>query len=276
MFNPVDTLIEACVAELQDQYARDYGLLEPEYPHIVAWVARTVLGIIANSDAMYHNVEHTILVTLVGQQILHGKHIIEGGVTAADWLHYTVALLCHDIGYVRGVCREDRPGSYVIGTGEDRVDLAPGATDASLTPYHVDRGKLFVRQRFAGHPILDEARIEANIEHTRFPVPDEDDYATTDDYPGLVRAADLIGQLADPRYLCKLPGLFYEFEETGTNRHLGYKNPDDLRRGYPVFFWKVVSPFINDALRYLRVSPPGQQWIANLYSHVFQVEHDAV
>jgi hypothetical protein len=176
MFNPVDTLIEACAAELQDQYARDYGMLEPEYPHIVAWVARTVLGNIANSDALYHNVEHTILVTLVGQQILHGKHVIEGGVTPGDWLHYTIALLCHDIGYVRGVCRDDRPGSYVIGIGEDRVDLASGATDASLTPHHVDRGKLFVRQRFAGHPILDVAQIEANIEHTRFPVPDEDDY----------------------------------------------------------------------------------------------------
>ena len=276
MFNPVDTLIEVCVADLQDQYARDYGMLEPEYPRIVAWVARTVLGNISNSDALYHNVEHTILVTLVGQQILHGKHLIEGGVTPGDWLHYTIALLCHDIGYVRGVCREDRPGSYVVGMGEDRVDLAPGATDASLTPYHVDRGKLFVQQRFAAHPILDAAQIEANIEHTRFPVPETNDYATTDDYPGLVRAADLIGQLADPRYLHKLPALFYEFEETGTNRHLGYKSPDDLRRGYPVFFWKVVSPFIKDALRYLRVSSAGQQWIANLYSHVFQVEHDAM
>lgn len=36
-------------------------------------------------------------------------------------------------------------------------------------------------------------------------------------YPGLVQAADLIGQLSDPRYLKKISALFYEFQETGFN-----------------------------------------------------------
>ena len=45
---------------------------------------------IANSDALYHNVEHTILVTLVGQEILRGKHIREGGIACEDWLHYLI------------------------------------------------------------------------------------------------------------------------------------------------------------------------------------------
>ncbi|HBB33823.1 MAG TPA: metal-dependent phosphohydrolase, partial [Cyanobacteria bacterium UBA9273] len=56
------------------------------------------------SDALYHNVEHTILVTLVGQEILRGKHIRDGGVSCEDWLHFIISLLCHDIGYVKGVC----------------------------------------------------------------------------------------------------------------------------------------------------------------------------
>ena len=60
------------------------------------------MEIIANSDAPYHNAEHTMMVTLVGQEILRGKHIREGGVTPRDWLHFISSLLCHDIGYVRG------------------------------------------------------------------------------------------------------------------------------------------------------------------------------
>ena len=58
---------------------------------------------IANSDALYHDVDHTMMVTLVGQEILRGRHI-KTQLAPVDWLHYTVATLCHDIGYVRGVC----------------------------------------------------------------------------------------------------------------------------------------------------------------------------
>jgi hypothetical protein len=42
------------------------------------------LETIANRDALYHNVEHTILVTLVGQEVLRGKHMREGGVSSED------------------------------------------------------------------------------------------------------------------------------------------------------------------------------------------------
>ena len=36
---------------------------------------------------------------------------------------------------------------------------------------------------------------------------------------------------------------------------------------------KAVCPYIGDALRYLRVTQDGKQWIANLYAHVFSEEH---
>ena len=38
-------------------------------------------------------------------------------------------------------------------------------------------------------------------------------------------AANLIGQLGDPHYLRKANALYYEFEETGLNRQLGYGSP---------------------------------------------------
>src|SRR5262252_2718091 len=275
MFNPTEVLIEAFVERLQQEYRRMYGVLEPSYPGIIAWAGRMALESIANSDALYHDVEHTLMVTLVGQEILRGKHVREGGVSPRDWMHFMLSLLCHDIGYVRGVCRDDRNGVYTTGVDDQTVRLLPGASDAALTPYHVDRGKRFVRERFGEHgAIIDGGVIAANIERTRFPVPHDDDHQSTDDYPGLLRAADLIGQLASPNHMRKFPALFYEFEETGVNAALGYKNPGDLWANYPAFFWKVVTPYIQDGLRYLRGTEIGKQWIANLYAHVFAMEHD--
>ena len=80
MFNPIQVVIDAFVAQLQEQYAQVYGVLEPGYPGIIGFIARLAMENIANSDAPYHDMDHTIMVTLVGQEILRGKHIIEGGV----------------------------------------------------------------------------------------------------------------------------------------------------------------------------------------------------
>jgi hypothetical protein len=275
MFNPTQIVIKAFVEELQEMYGQVYGVLEPAYPGIIGFIARLALENIANSDAPYHDVNHTIMVSLVGQEILRGKHTSEGGVTPRDWLHFVISLLCHDIGYVRGACRGDRNGHYVSNMQGDLVSVPAGATDASLTPYHVTRSKIFIRERFGKASLthIDTREIEANIEHTRFPVPEDEEHTSTGDYPGLLRAADLIGQLADINYLRKTSALFAEFRETGATEKLGFQTAEDLRAAYPSFFWNAVKPYIGDALGYLRVTQEGKQWIANLYAHVFSEEH---
>jgi hypothetical protein len=274
MFNPTSVVIDAFIRELRTTYDRTYGTMEPFYPGYIGFIAQLNLEIIATSDAAYHDVNHTIMVTLVGQEILRGRQIIVGGVTPRDWLHFTISLLAHDIGYVRGICRGDGNGSYVTSLAGDKVTLPEGATDASMAPYHVARSKLFVRERAAKALVhLDIPAIEANIEHTRFPVPEDEQDESTDDFPGLLRAADLIGQLADINYPRKLPALFDELYEIGMINELKYNAVADLRSNYPDFFWKKVRPYIGDALRYLRVTQEGQQWIANLYAHVFSMEH---
>ncbi|NEP12181.1 MAG: metal-dependent phosphohydrolase [Symploca sp. SIO1A3] len=276
MFNPTEVIIDAFVDRLKIGYHRTYGGLNPNYPDIIAWAGNMALENIANSDALYHNVEHTIFVTLVGEEILRGKHIREGGVTPEDWLHSIISLLCHDIGYVKGVCTQDRHHERLYATGIDEmmVSLPFGSTDASLTPYHVDRGKLFIAERFGNHTLINSQVIQENIELTRFPVPADEDHQDTTNYPGLVRAADLIGQLSDPRYLQKISALFYEFEENNSNKALGYQNPGDLRRNYPGFYWNVVYPYIKEAFQYLELTQQGKQILANLHSNVFRVEHE--
>jgi hypothetical protein len=89
-----------------------------------------------------------------------------------------------------------------------------------------------------------------------------------------LRAADFIGQLGDPHYLRKAVALYYEFEEVGMNKQLGYMSPADLVDLYSQFYWNNVSPHIQTAIRYLNVTSSGRQWIANLYSNVFRAERE--
>ena len=91
---------------------------------------------------------------------------------------------------------------------------------------------------------------------------------------GLLRAADLIGQLGDPHYIRKANALYHEFEEAGLNRQLGYESPADLVHKYPQFYWNCVSPYVQTAIRYLNVTADGRQWVANLHANVFFAERD--
>jgi hypothetical protein len=279
MLNLQKLTIDLSVAELRKAYERIYSNIDQQLGNIIVWSGRLALENIANSDALYHNVEHTVMVTLAGQAIIEGKHLLEGGVTPRDWVHCMIALLCHDIGYVRGICKDDKDGMIATGVGNETVEVPPGASDAVLSPYHVDRSKLFVRERFGKGMLMgmvaeiDAEVIASYIEITRFPVPDDDWYKDTEGYPGLVRAADFVGQLGDPNRPRKSPALFFEFEEIGKNEELGYKRPGDLHDSYAKFYWDVVSPYIQEALRYLRVTQEGKQWIANLYANVFGAEH---
>jgi hypothetical protein len=274
MFNATKILIEAFIKRLKKGYRRTFGRLNPDYEDIIGWAGNMALENIANSDALYHNVEHTILVALVGQEVLRGKNIHESGVSSQDWLHFIISLVCHDIGYIKGVCQQDRPGVYATGKDGQTIEMGPGTTDAALTPYHVDRAKLFIDERFKGHRLIDAERIKRNIELTRFPVPKSEDHQDTVNYPGLLRAADLIGQLSDPRYLKKIAALYYEFEETGVNKALKYKNPDDLRKCYPKFYWNSVFPYIKNVLHYLTLTQQGKMILSVLYANVFVIEHD--
>ena len=272
MLNPTAIFADALGNHLARLYEQAYGQREPRYAEIIREAARLVFERLSLSDALYHDAEHTAFVTLVGQDILRGQRL-KREITPEDWLHFTLATLMHDIGYMRGVCQGDRDGAYVINERGEVVTLPRGASDASLAPYHVERSKIAVRERFGSHQFIDADRVAAAIELTRFPVPDDDDHRQTDTEAGLVRAADLVGQLADPFYPRKLNALFYEFEEIGCNARLGYKGPADIADHYPRFFWTKVAPFVGDALSYLGLTVEGRQWIANLYSNVFEIEH---
>jgi hypothetical protein len=258
---------------LANYMCRRFGSSQAHLVETVPSIARIAIECIGNSDALYHNVEHTMLVTLAGHDILRGR-ALHAHMTAEDYAHVIIACLTHDIGYVRGLFKADDNDGYVVDTAGRKVTLPRASSDASLLPYHVDRSKMFAMERIEGMPQLDKHRVAGAIEGTRFPSSIPSEAEECDEEAALLRAADLIGQLGDPHYIRKANALYYEFEEAGLNRQLGYSSPADLVNLYPQFYWNSVAPQVQTAIRYLNVTSSGRQWIANLYSNVFRAERD--
>jgi len=252
---------------------RRYGASETRLVELVPSIARIAMECIGNSDALYHNVEHTMLVTLAGHDILRGR-ALHAHMPPEDYAHLILACVTHDIGYVRGIFLQDDENGFLVDAHGHKVKLPRGSSDAALLPYHVDRSKLYIMERLQGVEQLDAGRIARAVEGSRFPSSMPAEVERIDEEASLLRAADLIGQLGDPHYIRKANALYNEFEEAGLNRQLGYESPADIVHKYPQFYWNSVAPYIQSAIRYLNVTANGRQWIANLYSNVFRAERD--
>ena len=260
-------------SDMKDRFGASHARLA----ELIPFAARLTIECIGNSDALYHNVEHTMLVTLAGHDNFKGRALLKPS-TPTDYSNFIVACLTHDIGYVRGIVKGDKDDGYVVdGTGR-KISLPRGSSDAALAPYHVERSKLFVLDRVAAVEGLDSARIARAIASTQFPyaspTDEKQDEQGIDELGSLLRTADLIGQLGDPHYLRKANALYYEFEEIGLNRQLGYESPADIVDKYPQFYWNNISPHIQAAIGYLNVTSSGRWWIAGLYSNVFRAERE--
>ena len=262
---------EALGSFLATHMSRRFGSTHANLIEALQSAAGLALECIGNSDALYHNVEHTMLVTLVGYDIMKGRSLLVS-TSASDYAHLIAACLFHDIGFVRGILAGDGEEGYVIDAEGGKVKLLRGSSDTALMPYHVERSKLFVMDRVGKSQLLDAARISRAIEFTRFPVPEPDHQYNEEG--SLARAANLIGQLGDPHYLRKANALYYEFAEVGFNKRFGYASPAELMNLYPQFYFNSISAHLQTAIRYLNVTSSGRQWIAGLYSNVYRAERD--
>src|SRR5262249_25537010 len=211
-------LVSFLTANTRDRFGSSHARLA----EILPFAAKLTLECIGNSDALYHNVEHSMLVTLAGHDILMGRMLLRP-TTETDYANFILECLTHDIGYVRGIVQGDSDESYVADLSGQTVRLPRGSSDAALAPYHVDRSKLFVAERLDGVDEVDASRIARAIEYTRVPYTASSNDEIIEEEGMLLRAADLIGQLGDPNYLRKSNVLFYEFEEIGLNKKLGYE-----------------------------------------------------
>ena len=153
-------------------------------------------------DLKYHTLEHTLLATqcfvdLAKGRVQHGETPVFG---AREFTLGYVAIMMHDIGYLR-----------------TRDDV--GGTGAKYTTTHVARSCLMAELLLPeiGCSSLEIEGITNAIRCTGLTSKIQDIVFRTDveRLTGcMVATADYLGQMADPQYPDKLPGLFEEFEES--------------------------------------------------------------
>src|SRR5260370_18245442 len=143
---------------LTNDFREIFGSAHNEAAERLGALARITIECIGGSDAIYDNFEHTVLVTIVGRDILRGRTLLQR-IEPTDYSHLIVACLLHDIGFVRGVLSGDTKTDFVVDRSGKKVTLPRGASDASLAAYHVDRSKLFVFDRLWHSPPTSTTRL---------------------------------------------------------------------------------------------------------------------
>ena len=108
-----DIVADELGKHLADDFRRLFGSSHQDRAERIDSIARVALECLGKSDALYHNVEHTFLVTLVGRDILRGRMLTER-IEPDDYAHLIVACLLHDIGYVRGLLKGDSKDRFVV------------------------------------------------------------------------------------------------------------------------------------------------------------------
>jgi len=186
-------------------------------------------------DVQYHDLEHTLQGVLCISRMLlrRGELKIEPGVDQRHFELGLLAMLFHDAGYLK------KRGDFT-GTG------------AKYTLIHVDRSADFAAAFLEGHHFLaHEIRAVQNmIRCTGLGVKlDAIDFQNPIErvVGCALGTADLLGQMAAPDYVDKLPILYLEFAETA--RYTGkasaagaFLSAEDLMRKTPAFWEKFVLP----------------------------------
>jgi hypothetical protein len=244
MFGPVDTRIPQ---EVEEQVKSIHRAMYPEGDATFValafdWAAQCFNGRYADYqaiDARYHDFEHTLQGTLCLARLLHGWHNAEGK-APFDCRRFELALLAilfHDSGYLKK--RSDAEG-----------------TGAKYTYTHVARSADFARVFLAGKGYRPEdievvrhmiSCTGVNADLAAIPFRDECErqlgYA--------LATADLLGQMAAPDYVDKLPILFQEFSEAASHMPGGsppiraYVSADELLRNTRMFWTNYVRPKID-------------------------------
>jgi hypothetical protein len=194
-------------------------------------------------DLRYHDLEHTLQGTLCMVRLLQGWHRAGARPAFSPRVFELglLAILFHDTGYLKQ--REDTHG-----------------TGAKYTAVHVARSAEFARAflRPQGYAEAEITSVQNMIRCTGVSVdlaaiPFQSEWERLLGYA--LATADLLGQMAAPDYVDKLPVLFEEFAEAArfggerAARFAAYRTPEDLRRTTPAFWAGYVLPRINGDFR---------------------------
>jgi hypothetical protein len=190
-------------------------------------------------DAHYHDLEHTLQGVLCMGRLLRVRHLQKQPpvVTQRMFELGILAILMHDSGYLKK--RGDGNG-----------------TGAKYTLIHVDRSIEFAGDLMLSHnfPITEIVSVQNMIRCTGVNVKLDAIQFQSDSERIIgfsLGTADLLGQMAAPDYVDKLPTLYAEFAEAA-NYNAGkmkaggfFSSAEDLIQKTPLFWEKYVQPKIN-------------------------------
>ncbi len=230
-------------AEVQKAYLAMFPKGDREYiPKIFQWAVAWFAGKYLDYqpiDAHYHDLEHTLQGVLCMARLLRGRQA-QGQqplLTQRMFELGMLAILMHDTGYLK--TRGDTEG-----------------TGAKYTLTHVDRSIEFAGELMTSHdfPVEEILAVQNMIRCTGVNVKLEA-IRFQNDLERIVGfslgTADLLGQMAAPDYVDKLPILYLEFAEAA-NYNEGkmkaggfFSSAEDLMQKTPMFWEKYVQSKIN-------------------------------
>lgn len=253
MFDDVDTRVPTQVERAVDAiYARAFpdaneGVFVQD---AFQWATQCFTGRYDNYqaiDAGYHDFEHTLQGTLCLARLLAGRHAAkaEPVIPRKGFELCLLAILFHDTGYLKK--HDDTSG-----------------TGAKYTAVHVERSVAFAREFLGGRRYTEEdleaigcmircTGVAANVKALPF----RDAIERTLGYA--LGTADLLGQMAAPDYMDKLPMLFAEFAEAArTDKQHGarfaqYRTAEDVLRRTPLFWTDYAWPRLNEDFQRLYI-----------------------
>ncbi len=177
----------------------------------------------------YHDLNHTMLVTLAMARLMHGAVVAGHQLTEGDFNLGLISALMHDTGYIQ------------------RCDDLEG-TGAKYTLVHIDRSIDFVEEYYRNNPRFGDQQqffrdillctgFSTKIGEIHF---SDERVALLGKMMG---TADLLGQIADRCYLEKLPHLYDEFVEGGITE---FVSPLDLLEKTKVFHLMTLKRFAGE------------------------------
>jgi hypothetical protein len=250
VFDDVDTRVPAQVErEVCGVYTRLFPVGDSSFvPRAFDWVVQCFSGRFGDYqaiDAGYHDFEHTLQGTLCLARLLAGRHAakVEPVISRRGFELCLLAILFHDTGYLK--TRADTSG-----------------TGAKYTAIHVERSVAFAREFLMPHGYgADDLEAIANMIRCTGVAANVKTLPFRNDVERILGyalgTADLLGQMAAPDYVDKLPRLFSEFEEAArTDKQHGarfaqYQTAEDVLRRTPLFWTDYAWPRINEDFHHL-------------------------
>jgi hypothetical protein len=190
-------------------------------------------------DTIYHDMQHSLDVTLTATRILGGYQKTHGDLPAQKTLLGIITALFHDIGYLR------------------RRNEDAGNNGAEYTSTHVSRGAEFMHRHFSDIGLGQFTATASEIVHlTGYEKNPESVYTKTREdrlIGNMVASADLLAQMADRCYLEKCRDRLFPELVLGAMAQgdklmpaPSFRSAEELLRQTPDFYRLYVNKRLND------------------------------